>query len=57
MRRPVSLLGMTDADSDNALPDDTEEAQLLFVRHEGAIRAYSWGRILGVGSRKITFHP
>lgn len=31
---------MTDANSDNTMPDDTEEAQLLFVRHEGAIRAF-----------------
>jgi len=31
---------MTDENSDNAMPDATEEVQLLFVRHEGAIRAF-----------------
>ena len=31
---------MTDAHSNNAMPAATEEVQLLFVRHEGAIRAF-----------------
>ena len=31
---------MTETNSENAMPDTTEEVQLLFVRHEGAIRAF-----------------
>jgi RNA polymerase sigma-70 factor (ECF subfamily) len=31
---------MTEANSENAMHDSTGEVQLLFVRHEGAIRAF-----------------
>lgn len=31
---------MTETNSGNATPDTTKEVQLLFVRHEGAIRAF-----------------
>lgn len=40
IRRPVSLSWMTEANSESPRADPAVEAQLLFVRHEGAIRAF-----------------